>query len=113
MSAFDRGSSACIIPFNGTSAAATTVYHRPPIIRGTVTAAARGRHYRLADVRSTPFSRRHPQFSSLFAEALQQADCLCVPGELGGLRKDPALRATTPDYDRIAATGRSSMGWIG
>jgi uncharacterized protein (DUF488 family) len=62
----------------------------------------------LADVRSTPFSRRHPQFSKpVLAEALQQEAIAYVylGEELGGLRKDPGLlRDGAPDYDKIAAT---------
>lgn len=62
----------------------------------------------LADVRSTPFSRRHPQFSKpVLAEALQREGIAYVylGEELGGLRRDPALlRDGAPDYDKIAAT---------
>jgi len=62
----------------------------------------------LADVRSTPFSRRHPQFSKpALAVALQEADIAYVylGEELGGMRRDPALlRDGAPDYDRIAST---------
>jgi uncharacterized protein (DUF488 family) len=62
----------------------------------------------LADVRSVPFSRRHPQFSKpVLAEALQQEGLAYVflGEELGGMRKDPVLlRDGAPDYDKIAAT---------
>ncbi|HEX6092288.1 MAG TPA: DUF488 domain-containing protein, partial [Dongiaceae bacterium] len=57
----------------------------------------------LADVRSTPFSRRHPQFSKpVLAETLPQEGVAYVylGEELGGMRKDPALlRDGAPDYD--------------
>jgi uncharacterized protein (DUF488 family) len=62
----------------------------------------------LADVRSTPFSRRHPQFSKpVLAETLPQEGIAYVylGEELGGQRRDPALlRDGAPDYDKIAAT---------
>ncbi|MFM9842409.1 MAG: DUF488 family protein [Dongiaceae bacterium] len=62
----------------------------------------------LADVRSTPFSRRHPQFSKpVLAAALRQEGIAYayLGEELGGMRKDPALlRGGAPDYDKIAAT---------
>jgi uncharacterized protein (DUF488 family) len=62
----------------------------------------------LADVRSVPYSRRHPQFSKpVLAETLPQEGIAYVylGEELGGMRKDPALlRDGAPDYDKIAAT---------
>ncbi len=62
----------------------------------------------LADVRSTPFSRRHPQFSKpALAETLPQEGIAYVflGEELGGMRKDPALLCDgAPDYEKIAAT---------
>lgn len=68
----------------------------------------------LADVRTTPFSRRHPQFNRpALAEALQQAGIAYVflGEQLGGLRKDPALlRNGAPDYDKVAATGSFQQG---
>jgi uncharacterized protein (DUF488 family) len=68
----------------------------------------------LADVRSTPFSRRHPQFSKpALSAALQAAGIAYVflGEELGGMRKDPALqRDGAPDYEKIAATESFGRG---
>jgi uncharacterized protein (DUF488 family) len=68
----------------------------------------------LADVRTTPFSRRHPQFNRpALTEALQQTGIAYVfLGEaLGGLRKNPALlRDGAPDYDKVAATDLFQQG---
>ena len=68
----------------------------------------------LADVRSTPFSRRHPQFGKpALAETLPREGIAYVflGEELGGMRREPALlRDGAPDYDRIAATQSFRQG---
>ena len=61
---------------------------------------------RVVDVRSVPYSRRHPQFN---AAAVERA--VCEAGieyewepALGGRPSDPALMTDgKPDYDRMAA----------
>ena len=61
----------------------------------------------LADVRSVPYSRRHPQFSrGPLAQSLAAAgiDYLFLGDELGARPKDPACFVDGEvDYDRIAA----------
>jgi uncharacterized protein (DUF488 family) len=62
----------------------------------------------IADVRSAPYSRRHPQFNrEPLREALKARGLFYVYlGEaLGGHPKDPALwRGARPEYERMAAT---------
>ena len=68
----------------------------------------------LADVRSVPYSRRHPQFSrgplaqSLAADGI---DYLFLGDELGARPKDPACYVDgAVDYDRIAARPAFAAG---
>jgi uncharacterized protein (DUF488 family) len=62
----------------------------------------------VADVRSTPYSRRNPQFNrEPLKDAIQAQGMAYVPLEdqLGGRPRDPALwRFERPDYERIALT---------
>ncbi|MBL8642531.1 MAG: DUF488 domain-containing protein [Rhodospirillaceae bacterium] len=62
----------------------------------------------VADVRSTPYSRRNPQFNrEALKAALAERGIAYVPMEaqLGGRPPDPSLwRFERPDYERIAAT---------
>lgn len=61
---------------------------------------------RLVDVRSTPYSRWHPQFNRKTIEAASKAAGIAYEWEpaLGGRPVDPALRTADgePDYERIA-----------
>jgi len=68
----------------------------------------------VADVRSRPFSRRHPHFSrpalakTLEAEGIQY---IFLGEELGGQPADPALLQNgAPDYERMAATEAFQRG---
>jgi uncharacterized protein (DUF488 family) len=62
----------------------------------------------VADVRSKPFSRRHPHFNQpALKKALEEADIayLFLGESLGGQPADAALyRNNVPDYERMAAT---------
>ncbi len=62
----------------------------------------------VADVRSTPYSRRNPQFNrEPFKQALHAQGISYVPMEaqLGGRPENPAFwRGERPDYERIAQT---------
>lgn len=62
----------------------------------------------VADVRSTPYSRRNPQFNrEPFKQSLQTQGISYVPmaAQLGGRPENPALwRFNRPDYERIAQT---------
>lgn len=61
---------------------------------------------RLVDVRSTPYSRWHPQFNRNSIEAACEAASIPYRWEpaLGGRPEDPALRTPDgdPDYERMA-----------
>ena len=61
---------------------------------------------RLVDVRSTPYSRWHPQFNRKSIEAASEAAGIAYEWEpaLGGRPEDPALRTPDgePDYERMA-----------
>ncbi len=61
---------------------------------------------RLVDVRSTPYSRWHPQFNRKSIEAASEAAGIPYQWEpaLGGRPEDPALRTADggPDYERMA-----------
>ena len=61
---------------------------------------------RLVDVRSTPYSRWHPQFNRKSLEAASEAAGIVYEWEpaLGGRPEDPALRTPDgdPDYERMA-----------
>ena len=62
---------------------------------------------RLVDVRSTPYSRWHPQFNRKSIEAASKAAGIAYEWEpaLGGRPEDPALRTADgqPDYELMAA----------
>ncbi len=62
----------------------------------------------VADVRSTPYSRRNPQFNrEPLKEAIQIAGMkyVAMEDQLGGRPADPSLwRFERPDYERIAQT---------
>jgi uncharacterized protein (DUF488 family) len=68
----------------------------------------------IADVRSVPFSRRFPWFSSSkLAARLQGADIAYLPfgDALGGRPRDPALYCDgVADYEKIAATTQFRAG---
>ena len=61
---------------------------------------------RLVDVRSTPYSRWHPQFNRKTIEAASEAAGIAYEWEpaLGGRPEHPALRTADgdPDYERMA-----------
>lgn len=61
---------------------------------------------RLVDVRSTPYSRWHPQFNRKSIEAASEAAGIAYQWEpaLGGRPDDPALRTADgePDYELMA-----------
>lgn len=64
---------------------------------------------RLVDVRSVPYSRRHPQFNRRALEHAVREDGIAYEWEpaLGGRPDDPALLTDgRPDYGKIADTER-------
>src|SRR5262245_25862717 len=69
----------------------------------------------VADVRSVPYSRRHPQFSrEALARSLAAAgiDYLFLGDALGARPKDPACFVDgRADYDRIAARPEFAAGF--
>lgn len=68
----------------------------------------------VADVRSKPFSRRHPQFSRpALTKTLEEAGIryIFLGEELGGQPADPQLQHDgVPDYERMAATDAFQRG---
>jgi uncharacterized protein (DUF488 family) len=68
----------------------------------------------IADVRSVPYSRRHPQFSrEVLARSLAAVGIvyLCLGEELGARPRDPACFVDgRVDYDRIAARPAFAQG---
>jgi len=68
----------------------------------------------VADVRSKPFSRRHPHFSRpALTKTLEDAGIryIFLGEELGGQPDDPGLqRDGAPDYERMAATDAFQRG---
>jgi uncharacterized protein (DUF488 family) len=68
----------------------------------------------IADVRSKPFSRRHPHFSQpALKQALEEAGVgyVFLGESLGGQPTDAALyRDNAPDYERMAATDAFRAG---
>ena len=84
----------------------TTVGHGTLVLDVLIGNLRRAGVERLVDVRSTPYSRWHPQFNRKSLEAASEAAGIAYEWEpaLGGRPEDPTLRTPDgdPDYERMA-----------